>query len=316
MIVWLVGYDGKIENLALMRLSAYHKARGDTVRLKRGDAYPELFESPDLVYISCLFRWNRQRALNLAKAWNGRAIIGGTGVDIETLLPAYVGSRLDYSLYGNDRAIGFISRGCIRKCPWCIVPGKEGGLKRIETARDIVGKRKEAIFLDNNFLALDDHLDDLVWLVDNNVAIDFNQGLDARLITPENAGLLAWCKWATPGHKTVRLALDFDSQIPAVDRAFRLLEREGIQPSSIFVYCLIGFSGLESDVKRLRFLRSWNASVFPMGYRDIETGEEPATGWEWRLYQKYRRLLCRMPHASLVWQDFERELTLDTLGDS
>ena len=175
MHVWLVDYDGKRENLALMRIAAYHKTQGDTIALKHGDAWPELFDMPDRVYISCIFGWNKAGALRLADAWGEKAMVGGSGVSATIKLPPEVQAMPpDYDLYGNDQAIGFISRGCIRKCPWCIVPAKEGHLHRVSTAQEIVGSRKTATFLDNNFLALEDYQTDLQWLIEHNIHTDFD----------------------------------------------------------------------------------------------------------------------------------------------
>jgi hypothetical protein len=309
MLIWLVDFDGKIENLALMRLSTWHKAQGHTVRLKFGDARPELFETPDLVYISCLYKWNRRAALYLKDAWGDRAVIGGTGFSALEKLPK--GARFlqpDYDLYGNDRAIGFISRGCNRSCPWCIVPLKEGNLRRVSTARDVVQDKKEALFLDNNFLALRGFEDDLRWLARKGIKVDFNQGLDARHINAESARLLAACKWSLPGGQKIRLALDGIGQMLNVEHAVGHLGNAGINPNRVFVYCLIGYAGLESDVKRLLFLRDLGVSVYPMGYKDLKDGSEPAKGWDRRLYKKYKRLIIRMPFAKSVWQDFGREV--------
>lgn len=309
MPIWLVDFDGKIENLALMRLSTYHKAQGNTVRLKRGAAYPELWEMPDKVYISCIFRWNRRDALALAKAWGDRVEIGGTGVDVHSTLPPEAATTPpDYELYGGQRAIGFISRGCPRRCPWCIVPKKEGALHRVSTAREIVGDRQEALFLDNNFLALDDFESDLDWLAFQEIKVDFNQGLDARLVTESAAQFLAACKWKTPGGEKVRLALDTIGQKQTVEQAINYLEYAGMRRNQIFVYCLIGHDGVESDIDRLLFLRSLGVRVFPIGYRDNGTGDQPATGWDLKLYKKYRRLIIRMPFAKSVWKDFEHEV--------
>lgn len=312
MHIWLVDYDGKIENLALMRLSAYHKAQGDSVCLKFGDAYPELFTLPDIVYISCLFCWNREKVLRLTNSWGSHAVLGGVGIDPKIELPPYVDGTVDYSLYGKDRAIGFISRGCIRSCPWCSVPQKEGSLKRMSTASEIVGDFRQVMFLDNNFLALPNCQEDLQWLATNRIAIDFNQGLDAKLVADEIAKLLADCKW-TAG---LRFACDSVGQLPAIDRTLNLLKKYGVNPASVFVYCLIGFSGIESDVERLLFLRKWNCNVFPMGYRELETGIQPAKGWDRHLYNKYRRLICRMPHANSIWEDFKSEVCRLTGGTS
>jgi len=214
---------------------------------------------------------------------------------------------LDYALYGEQRAIGFISRGCIRRCPWCVVPEKEGRLRRVATAQEIVGNRHQALFLDNNFLALDDHCDDLRWLADKGIEIDFNQGLDARLITDENARLLARCRWLKPALGP-RLALDSMGMAQKVGWAIETLEEAGMPTGRISMYVLLGFEGLESDVERLRRARGWGVTVFPMGYRDLETGEEPAHGWNRKLYKKYKRLITRIPHASSVWEDFSREV--------
>lgn len=304
-LVWVIDYDGKIENLALMRLSTWHKLQGDTVRLKYGDAWAELFETPDKVYISCLFRWHRDTALRLAQSWDGRSIVGGTGVDISKELPLEIENCLpDYDLYGKERAIGFISRGCIRRCPWCIVPLKEGKLRRVSSAQEIVDGFREALFLDNNFLALPDHHSDLEWLAKKQVAIDFNQGLDARLVTRDNAKLLAACKWlAGP-----RLALDSVNQIPAVDKALTILKEAGISPAQVFLFILIGFDGMQSDIERLRFAYKWYVNMFPMGYRDLETGEEPAKDWPLDLYRRYKKLIIRLPRSRSVFMDLERKL--------
>lgn len=307
-LIWLIDFDGKIENLALMKLSTYHKQLGDVVILKRGLAYPELFETPDKVYISCLFSWNKDAALILYYAWNDKAEIGGTGIDPTIKLPAHIELLPpDYSLYGKNRAVGFISRGCPRKCPWCVVPKKEGNIHRVSSASEIVGDRDEAIFFDNNFLALPDYYTDLEWLANHRIRIDFNQANDARLINKDNAELLAACNWYANG-STIRISLDTIGAIPAVKKALLLLSDAGMSLSRIFVFCLIGFDGLESDIERLLFLRNFDVSIFPMGYRDIETGDEPARGWDRKLYKKYRRLICRLPHAKSVWDDFEREV--------
>lgn len=306
MNIWLVDFDGKIENLALMHLSSYHKALGDNVSLKFGAAELDLFSPlPDKVYISCLFRWNRTRAFEYFDRLPYEKEIGGTGIDIKkSLLPQIQRCPPDYALYGNARAIGFISRGCIRRCPWCVVPRKEGKLTRVVYARDIVEDKQEAIFLDNNFLALPGFDIDLRWLIEHQIAIDFNQGLDARLVTPSIASMLAKCRWlAGP-----RLALDSIVNMAKVGQALDYLKAAGINLGQVFVFCLIGFDGIESDIERLLFLRRYNVNVYPMGYRDLDTGDEPAKGWDRRLYRKYRRLIIRLPHAASVWNDFNREI--------
>ena len=108
-------------NLVLMKLSAYHKARGDEVYLN----FPLC--QFDIEYASCVFSWNKRGASKLSQD----AVIGGSGIDIGAKLPPEVEHIMpDYTLYPNvDFSLGFTSRGCIRKCSWCIVPEKEGSIQ-------------------------------------------------------------------------------------------------------------------------------------------------------------------------------------------
>jgi len=306
MRVELVDFDSKIPNLAIMRLSAFHKAQGDNVILSRGFQSAKLFDAPDRIYLSCVFRWNGKSALASVNQLGEKCISGGTGLDISSLLPDEVSAmQPDYGIYPDcDYAIGFISRGCIRKCPWCVVPRKEGKLVRVSSAYEIVGERKRAIFLDNNFLALPDFYKDLEWLAENKIVIDFNQALDARLVDESTAKLLAKCIWY-PG---IRLSLDSDGMIGQVKKAIDNLVKAGVNPNSLRVFTLIGFSSLESDLERLFKLHEWGVAPFPMGYRDNDTGIEPAKGWNRKLYKKYRRLILRLPMAKSVWADFRAEL--------
>lgn len=305
MLIYLIDYDGKMSNLALMRLSTYWKSQGATVKLFKGNERPNLFEIPDKVYISCIFRWNRNAALELAHEWYGKVEIGGTGIDItNTLDPQVDKCWPDFSLYPTSQALGFISRGCHRKCKWCVVPRKEGNIHRVSTAQEIVGEYKEALFLDNNFLALPDYPNDLYWLAEHKIKIDFNQGLDARLITQETAELLSECEWL----QGPRISLDSDNQIKSIENALSLCNDAGISPKKVTVFVLIGFHGFDSDVLRLMTAHKWDVNVFPMGYRDIDNGVEPALGWDKKLYKKYRRLIIRMPHSKSVWDEFEQEV--------
>lgn len=306
MLIYLIDFDGKIENLALMRLSSYWKSQGAIVKLFKGTECPNLFESPDKVYISCLFRWNRAAAFELSYDWGEKAEIGGTGINIHATLPEEISKQQpDYSLYPTTKAIGFISRGCPQRCPWCVVPEKEGMLQRVSTASEIVGEFRDAIFLDNNFLALVNYKKDLEWLAKHKIKIDFNQGLDARLITEETAELLSDCKWL----QGLRIALDSEHQISSVENALNLLDKAGYNTKKVTVFTLIGFSGFKSDVTRLLIAHKWHTNVFPMGFRDIDTGEEPANGWDKKLYKKFRRLIIRLPKSTSVWSDFESAIS-------
>lgn len=128
MKISLVDVDGhNFPNLALMKLSAWHKAQGDAV-----EWYSPLFSKPDRIYASKVFTFTPD--FTDYAAGDPEPVRGGTGYDPAVRLPDEVERTLpDYSIYPDfPAALGFLARGCIRKCPWCIVPEKEGALKVAE----------------------------------------------------------------------------------------------------------------------------------------------------------------------------------------
>lgn len=194
--VLIVDGDSTIPNLACMRLSSYHKSIGDNVSFRRLGLsyYPSkknrrhFIDSNnfDIVYCSVIFTGTKDYI-------HGDDIIyGGTGHDLTTVLDSEVEQcELDYSLYpDNDTSYGFISRGCSRKCYFCVVPQKEGKTKEVSSIDDIV-KHPRVKFMDNNFLSLPNHIELLEELIDKNIKCQFNQGLDFRLLTEENSNLLS-----------------------------------------------------------------------------------------------------------------------------
>lgn len=211
MRIGLIDYDGKQVNLALMKLSAWHKQNGDTVILNNFQP-----EDVDKVYISVLFEKNREKAFEIASSYENSEI-GGTGWDLTTeLLPEVESCQPDYDLYTVEdiaprirgimkretrikkahdivnAGIGFISRGCIRKCPFCVVPKKEGELHRVNEISDIINPRSNIItLLDANFTASPDIDSILTEIIERDLVVDLTQGLDIRIITPELAQKLS-----------------------------------------------------------------------------------------------------------------------------
>lgn len=248
-------------NLALMKISAWHKAHGDSVE------WWNPLMTYDRVYSSKIFTFTPENAYLPPDA-----IKGGTGYDVYTELPEEIDAAYpDYSLYPDCKhAIGFLTRGCIRRCPWCVVPKKEGQIRPYRTWREIKrSDSRDIVFMDNNVLACDYGIQQLYSMVGENVRIDFNQGLDARLITPEVASLLARLKWI----RFIRMSCDTDAMLPVVERAIHLLEEYSVKPYRVFVYLLV--QDIQSAERRAVALREIGAEVFAQPYRDFEHGIEP-----------------------------------------
>lgn len=242
-------------NLALMKLSAYHQARGDEVYLN----FP--LKQPDITYASCVFTWNTKRKASVPDG----AIVGGSGIDLKTRLPAEVEHIMpDYSLYpAVDFSMGFTSRGCIRRCPWCIVPEKEGAIKPAARIYEFWNSRhREIVLLDNNLLASPNWHQTMEDLISERLEVDFNQGLDIRLVNEEKVGYLKRVRT-----KQLRFAFDDLAYEPALRRGIELMLKQGIRSRKLFFYVLIGYQGDETAIERIKILNSYNVDIFPMIYK-------------------------------------------------
>ncbi len=230
-------------NYAIMKISAYHKALGDTVE------WWEPSKSYDRVYSSKIFDFTPENPLI-----PGNTIMGGTGYGLFSDLPKEIDEMFpDYSLYPDcDYAIGYITRGCPNNCRWCIVPHKEGAVRPYRTWEQLVRPdSNKLVLMDNNILSLDYGVEQLKSLIDSGYSIDLNQGLDARLVTDSIAAILANLKWI----KFIRFSCDSIPQIEAVKNAAALLEKYGVKPYRLFVYLLVT-SDLQNAEYRVEQLKT------------------------------------------------------------
>lgn len=255
MKVRLVDVDSKIPNLALMKISAYHKAKGDDV-----DFYSPLFDKPDLIYASKVFDFTPDFMFYP----DCEIVKGGSGYDLKAELPAEIESQFpDYSLYRCDYAIGFTTRGCIRKCPFCIVPQKEGYIRIVGDIYDFWNGQEYLMLLDNNLTAAPEHFEKILkQLIKHEIKTDFNQGLDIRLITDDMARLLAKVRlW-----KQIHFAFD-DIRIEEQVRAGIAILTKHMPASRLMFYVLIGFNSTpEEDLYRVEMLRGLGVDPFVMPY--------------------------------------------------
>jgi len=297
MKVGLIDLDRKgFPNLALMKLSAYHKSKGDEILLLN----MPLMEA-DITYIACVFSKNRHKL----PAVDGNVFFGGTGFAFPSVrwLPGEVEDMMpDYSLYNAKASYGFTSRGCIRRCPWCIVPHKEGRIKPWHSIYQFWDREhRDIVLLDNNLLAAPNWKETLTDLMKEQLRVDFNQGLDIRLVDGEKAHYLSRLRYS----KQLRFALDDIKYQKAFRHGMELLRGAGIKLSRVMVYFLIGFnSSLEEDLERLEIIKSYEATPFAMNYQEVN-GVKPRVVRDKRELHEFARWV-NLPHGFYKKVSFDK----------
>lgn len=264
MKIGLIDVDGHhYPNLALMKISAYHKAQGDTVEWWWG------FDQYDRVYMSKVF--DDTYTPDIPEPMNAKEIIkGGTGYGLDNRLPDEIEHMYpDYGLYPElmkDTAYGFLSRGCPNACPFCIVSGKEGRCSRkVADLSEWWSGQKNIVLMDPNLLACREHMDLLGQLTASGAWVDINQGLDARLLTPENIAAIRQLKI-----KEVHFAWDLMKNSKRVVRGLNLWKRCGKKNRSGkwgTVYVLTNFNTtMAENLYRIYMLRDMGFDPYVMVY--------------------------------------------------
>jgi len=269
MRILLIDADSVLPNIALGKLSMYHKDKGDSVEFIRCKLpyYPYrkkkeyIFDTSkyDKTYCSIIFEGN----IDYIKGQN--IIFGGTGYNLKTkLLPEIENYPIDYSLWPNNNiSYGFISRGCIRNCYFCVVPQKEGYIHQVNTIDNIV-KHNKVRFLDNNILALSNHKEIFDELIRKNIVCSFNEGLDIRLLDKENSRLLSKLSWYPDEYI---FAFDNIKNKGVIKKKLKLLK--WTKPWQLKFYIYVHPKMKISDtIERIEFLKS--KEILPYIMRDID----------------------------------------------
>lgn len=240
MKIGLIDVDGHhFPNIALMKLSAWHKASGDYVEWWNAET-----TQYDRVYMSKVF--DETYSSDIALPTNADKVIrGGTGYDLYNKLPEEVEHTYpDYSLYPKlteDTAYGFLTRGCPRGCHFCIVTEKEGHISaKVADLSEFWNGQKYIKLLDPNLLACPDHLSLIRQLYDSHAYVDFTQGLDCRLLTPDNISLINQLKL-----KDIHFAWDYMQESVPVLRGLKLyreLATHKVHGAYGTVYCLVNYN--------------------------------------------------------------------------
>lgn len=314
MTVLLLQLDGRLPNLALMRLASHHRALGHDVTLRRAgnlrapilrDVEPNLGDPAwTHVYASTIFESTRPVAERVRQVYP-HAIIGGTGWDVASSLEAIgvTTETLDFSDYPRFRqSIGFTQRGCRLRCSFCVVPRKEGGVRAVGTIWDLWRGDpwpRELLLLDNDFFGQPSWRERIEEMRAGRFKVSFNQGINARMLTDETAEAIASVDYRADDMVSKRIYTAWDNRKDEA-RLFAGLEalvRYGVKPDHIMVYMLIGYwpgeTHEERDHRRAR-LRAFGAKPYPMCY--VHTRE----------LRGYQRWVIWGYDKTVSWEDWTR----------
>lgn len=250
-MVLLINIDSKMPNLALKKIEKFHLDRGDEVVWDM----PIFRSVAEKVYVSCIFDWNKPQC----DEWLGSEI-GGTGFDTQAKLPDEIEQVKPHI------NIGFTMRGCIRSCPFCVVPLKEGKPQIVGDLLDLWdGESKEVIIFDNNAFAIPSHFKLVCQQArENNIRIDFNQGLDIRLLTDDLASIIK----QTPFSTDIRFAWDNIKDEQSIRRGIEILKKHECRRAMFYVLC--GFdSSIEEDLYRFEVLKSLGQRAYCMRHKNV-----------------------------------------------
>ena len=263
MKIGLLNLEPQINNVALMKISSYHKMHGDNVEM-----YIDFFRNQyDKIYCSSLFDFTDKSQVP------ENAICGGTGFDLTTKLPKEIECcDLDYSIFPNcETSYIWFSRGCIRNCAFCVVREKEGNIHSVKPT-NLNPNGKEIDIMDNNFFGNPNWKEAEKYLDKWNLPIIFNSGIDVRIFKPEQADFIN--KYRI---KRVHTAWD-NPKIDLIPKFKELIKY--IKPYKIMAYVLIGFDSTpEEDYMRVMKLRELKIDPFVMPFNKKDNYQKRFARW-------------------------------------
>ena len=305
MKVRLTHIDGKLPNLALMKLAHWHREQGDEITLARTPS-PSMFEPQyDRVYGSSIFGWSKPVIQRLRDAYPD-AIVGGTGIDDwTTTIEEQIGEGeyeyYDYSIYPEYQfSMGFTQRGCRLNCGFCVVPKKEGRPRSVNTIWDIwrPDKEKKIVLLDNDFFGQDEWRQRVEEIKEGEFKISINQGINVRLINEESATALASLPYYDENFTTRRLYTAWDNvgQEDIFFKGVNLLKDAGIPPAHLMVYMLIGYDPTETMDRimyRYQKMMDFGCKPYPMVYNNANPQ-----------LKRFQRWVIHHYHEFIPWEEY------------
>lgn len=268
MKIGLIDVDShNFPNLALMKISAYHKKLGDKVE------FVNFFEEYDKVYKTKVFTFSDDDYTVI----NAKEVIqGGTGYNLQNKLPSEIEFMYpDYDLYDiKNVAYGYLTRGCPRGCEFCIVQEKEGNKSyKVADLNQFWRLQKEIKLLDPNILACNKWEELLKQLIDSKAWVDFTQGLDIRLMTEKKAEMINRIKI-----KRIHFAWD-NYEFNTYDKLKEFRSKLNFKKQKLGVYVLTNFNTtFEEDLERVYKLKELDYDPYVMIFE------------KWKCHHKYRKL--------------------------
>lgn len=321
MRIRLTQLDGKLPNLALMKLSHWHKEKGDEVFFERGIT-KEIFEPEyDIVYGSAIFSSSEKKIAQFKNNFP-RAIVGGTGTGLmDYKVEAVIGvgdyeyEKYDYSIYPNfTHSIGFTQRGCRLRCSFCVVPRKEGKNIVVNSIYNIwrgEGFEKKLHLLDNDFFGQAAWKERSKEIIEGDFKICLNQGINVRLIHKEGAQVLSQMKYMDDQFKTKRIYTAWDNRRDEniFIRGINLMLEAGIRPQNIMVYMLCGYwkDETEEDILfRFNKMNEMKLMPYPMIYMNNDGSK-----MDKKILKKFQRYVIRRYYQFIDWNTFKNETQAD-----
>jgi len=280
---WLVNESAPHYNLGLEKARRWLTSQNHEVMYAPFSMEAQAY---DAIWFSVIFSWHLPRLFRdaaLAKAWDKKVEIGGPATVVnrnriltETGVLPFIGVDQRFEKHSGNYLATFSHRGCVRKCPWCIVPKAEGDIEEIP---DFIPAK---MLHDNNFPACSE--DHQVRTIERLLKagfsrVDFDQAWDARLFE----------QWHLDLYKKVnplcwRFSFDFIGIETQIERVCRLLEKNGIlDRHKVTIFCLVGFGeGMAKDMYRAKRIAELGANPFVMRYVPLDSlvKRPPARGWD------------------------------------
>ncbi len=284
MKIGLYNLEPKVVNSAMMQVSTYHKAKGDSVEIYNAVDH----KAYDKIYAFSIFNFTDKGYVT------NDMICGGTGFDITSELPGEISKcNYDWSLYPKcDFSIIWFSRGCIRNCPFCIVRKKEGNIHSVKH-KNLNPNSKYIKITDNNFFANPKWREAMEKLIMWDQPVEFQCGLDVRIFNKEQGEALQKLRI----YKMLHIAWDN----PKHDLRKHIKELcKYVKPYKIMCYVLIGYwSSPEEDLFRVMELRKLGVSPFAMPFNKKDKYQKAFSRW----------VNHKAIFKSVKWEDYDKNPT-------